>query len=115
MDNINPTTTLTDDKSHDDETISVSSFVPWWVYILACHDNTLYTGISTDVERRVKEHNAGKKGAQYTKSRRPVHIVYKECPINRSDAQKREIFIKKLSRQEKNILIQKQPLENLGA
>ena len=48
----------------------------WFVYILKCSDNTLYTGITTDIERRIKEHNSSNKGAKYTKTRRPVKLFY---------------------------------------
>jgi putative endonuclease len=68
----------------------------WFVYILRCADGTLYTGITTDLARRVEEHNAGKSGARYTRSRRPVALAYSEAAANRSDASKREHAIKKL-------------------
>ena len=77
----------------------------WYVYIVKCSDNSLYTGITVDLERRVGEHNTSKKGAKYTKSRRPVHLVYSETHQDRSSASKRESAIKKLSRSEKLILL----------
>ena len=77
----------------------------WYVYIVKCSDNSLYTGITVDLERRVEEHNTSKKGAKYTKSRRPVHLVYSEKQQDRSSASKRESAIKKLSRSEKLILL----------
>lgn len=73
----------------------------WFVYILRCADGTLYTGITTDLARRVKEHNTGKAGARYTRSRRPVVLVYSEAVENRSEASKREHAIKKLPLVEK--------------
>ena len=74
----------------------------WFVYILKCADDTLYTGITTDIERRVEEHNTdNKKGAKYTRVRRPVECVYSEQHKTRSDACKRESELKKLSREEK--------------
>ena len=76
----------------------------YFVYILRCADDTLYTGITTDLERRVDEHNNSAKGAKYTRARRPVSLVYSEILENRSDASKREYFIKKMSRKEKIIL-----------
>jgi putative endonuclease len=79
----------------------------WYVYIVKCSDNSLYTGITVDLERRVVEHNTSKKGAKYTKSRRPVHLVYSETHQDRSSASKRESAIKKLSRSEKLILNKK--------
>lgn len=77
------------------------------LYILRCADNTLYTGITTDVERRVLEHNASPKGAAYTRGRRPVELVYQQEYPTRSLAQQAESRIKCLSRQEKLRLIQK--------
>ena len=77
----------------------------WFVYILECNDKTLYTGITTDLEKRVEEHNSGKEAAKYTRVRRPVKCVYNETHKNRSEATKREFAIKQLSRKEKLKLI----------
>ena len=77
----------------------------YFAYIVKCSDKTLYTGITTDVKRRVDEHNSSQKGAKYTKLRRPVTLVYTETAKNRSEASKREYRIKKLSRSEKLELI----------
>ena len=78
----------------------------WYVYILRCADSSLYTGITTDTERRVIEHNQSDQlGAKYTRYRRPVSLVYREPCKNRSTACKREAGIKKLSRQAKIKLI----------
>ena len=77
----------------------------YFVYIIKCSDNTLYTGIATDIQRRVNEHNTSEKGAKYTKSRRPVHLLYSEVSEDRSSASKRESEIKKLSRAKKLELI----------
>ena len=68
----------------------------WFVYIMRCADGTLYTGITTDLARREQEHNSEKSGARYTRSRRPVVLVYSEEVANRSEASKREHAIKKL-------------------
>jgi len=76
----------------------------WWVYIVECVDNSLYTGITTNIDRRIKEHNTSNKGAKYTRSRRPVSLVYKESCENRSIASKREYEIKKLKRADKLLL-----------
>lgn len=76
----------------------------WFVYILECADGTLYTGISTDMERRCSQHNAGT-GARYTRSRLPVKIVYFESCGSQSEALKREAAIKAYSRTEKLNLI----------
>ena len=82
----------------------------WFVYILQCNDDSLYTGVTTDIERRVKEHNYDTKlGASYTRARRPVKLVYTESCDDRSHALKREMGIKKLKRTEKQALINKLP------
>jgi putative endonuclease len=70
-------------------------------YILKCADGTLYAGITVDLLRRVREHNSSGLGAKYTRSRRPVKLVYSKKFSNRSAASKEESRIKKLSRQEK--------------
>jgi putative endonuclease len=72
----------------------------WTLYILECADQTLYTGITTDVERRLKEHNSGK-GAKYTRARLPVRMVYEQKFDSRSAASKEEYRIKQLSREDK--------------
>ena len=81
----------------------------YFVYILKCKDGTLYTGITTDVKRRLGEHNgkdATKKlGAKYTKARRPVKLVFEDRFKNRSEALKEESRIKKLKREDKLKLI----------
>lgn len=79
------------------------------LYILSCADGSLYTGITTDIIRRLSEHNTSEKWAKYTRARRPVEVVYTEAFNNRSDASKREYTIKQLSRKEKLALIQKFP------
>jgi len=77
------------------------------VYIVECVDNSLYTGITTNIDRRIKEHNTSNKGAKYTRSRRPVSLIYKESCENRSIASKREYEIKKLKRADKLLLASK--------
>jgi len=80
----------------------------WQVYIARCVDGTLYTGIARDVQKRITEHNADKgAGANYTRSRRPVVLVYQEAAADRSTASKREHQIKQLSRSEKLALVLK--------
>jgi len=79
----------------------------YFVYIVKCSDKTLYTGITTDLYRRVDEHNSSDKGAKYTKVRRPVALVYFEQYEDRSSASKREYEIKKLSRNKKLALVDK--------
>lgn len=73
----------------------------YWLYMLQCKDNSLYTGITTDLERRVKEHNSSKLGAKYTRARRPVKLVYSKEFESRSEALIEEARIKKLARVEK--------------
>jgi len=74
--------------------------------MLECADGTLYTGIATDIERRIDEHNHSPKGAKYTRTRRPVKLVYTEKYSDRSAASKREYEIKKkMSRKEKLALV----------
>ena len=77
----------------------------WCVYIVRCADNSLYTGITTDLERRLFEHNNAKNGAKYTRPRRPVALVYQEIAESRSQASKREREIKNLTQQQKLLLI----------
>ena len=79
----------------------------FYTYILKCADKTFYTGITTNIERRTKEHNSSKLGAKYTRSRRRVELVYLKRFKNRSNASKEEARIKKLTRLEKLGLIKK--------
>ncbi|MCP5381110.1 MAG: GIY-YIG nuclease family protein [Kordiimonadaceae bacterium] len=76
----------------------------WVLYILKCGDDSLYTGITNDLEKRLSDHEAGN-GAKYTRGRGPFQLVYSEKLKNRSEASKREAQIKKLSRTEKQQLI----------
>lgn len=78
----------------------------YYVYMVLCADNTLYTGITTELARRVEEHNSSDKGAKYTKSRRPVKLVYSEVTQTRSSASKKEYEIKHYSRKKKLALIE---------
>lgn len=84
----------------------------WFVYILRCADDTLYTGITTDLIRRCKQHNAGS-ASRYTRCRLPVVMVYHEAQTSRSLALKRELAIKALSRQQKELLIRTAGLTTL--
>ncbi len=79
----------------------------WYVYMLRCGDDTLYTGITDDVEKRLAAHRAGK-GAKYTRGRSPLELVYVEEQPDKSAALRREIAIKKLPRKEKLKLTEKQ-------
>lgn len=75
----------------------------WFLYILRCADRSLYTGITTDVARRCEQHNRGT-ASRYTRSRLPVELVYQERQAGRSEALKRELAVKALSRREKEVL-----------
>ena len=81
--------------------------MPYFLYILRCADTTLYTGITTDLERRIIEHNESEKWAKYTKMRRPVELIYSEEYDSRSEASKREYEIKQMTRIEKELLVKK--------
>ncbi len=72
----------------------------WYFYVLTCSDKSLYTGVTTDIDRRVEEHNQ-KKGAKYTRGRTPVRLFYFRKMKDRSSAQKLESAFKKLSRSKK--------------
>ena len=73
----------------------------YYVYILQCSDKTLYTGWTKNIEKRIQEHNNGRCGAKYTRTRRPIKLVYMETFSTLSDALKREAQIKKLSHEQK--------------
>lgn len=79
--------------------------MPYYLYILRCGDGTLYTGVTTDVEKRLAAHRSGK-GAKYTRGRGPLTVVYREECADRSAALKRELAVKALTREEKLALIE---------
>ncbi len=85
----------------------------WHIYIVCCRDNSYYTGITTDLRRRLKEHNSAKKGAKYTRTRQPVALVYAEKAASRSIATRREEQIKKLPLASKRELIKTCPPANV--
>jgi len=76
----------------------------WHIYILECSDKSYYTGITTDLIKRLERHNSGD-GAKYTRARRPVSLVYSEKSLSKSEAKRREIEIKSFSRKNKELLI----------
>lgn len=78
----------------------------WFVYIVQCADDTLYTGVAKNIDRRLHEHNHTARGARYTRCRRPVRLVYNEPAVDRSQACRREYAIKQFSRQAKIHLIE---------
>lgn len=78
----------------------------WFVYMIEASDKSYYTGITTDVERRFDEHCSSTLGAKYFNGRSPVKVIYQEAEHSRSSASKREYAIKKLSRRQKELLVQ---------
>jgi putative endonuclease len=80
----------------------------WHVYIVKCADRTLYTGVAKNVEARIEQHNSGR-GAKYTRTRRPVELVYRETAADRSTALRREHAIKRMRLDEKTKLIRTSP------
>jgi putative endonuclease len=83
----------------------VSAKKKWEVYIVRCSDNTLYTGITMDIEQRLRAHNEGR-GSKYTRSRRPVTLVWQEPHANESSARRREYELKRWPRAKKLTLLQ---------
>lgn len=77
----------------------------WFVYLVRCIDNSLYAGITTDINRRLHEHNHSEKGAKYTRAKRPVALAYSEHAFDRSSASKREHQLKKLTKIKKELLV----------
>ncbi|TGG91322.1 GIY-YIG nuclease family protein [Natronospirillum operosum] len=90
----------------DNQSDSIPEGQQWWVYLVRCNDGTLYTGITTDLARRLRQHNgelAG--GARYTRSRRPVHLAWC-CTCNtRSEASREEYRVRRLSPERKLVLL----------
>lgn len=86
----------------------------FFVYMLECADGTYYIGSTNNLEKRLHEHNHSKNGAHYTKIRRPVVLKYFETAASLSEARKREAELKRLSRKEKEILLQGFKVEKLG-
>ncbi len=78
---------------------------PWYVYLVRCRDGSFYAGITTDLARRVEEHNNSPRGARYTRARRPVALAYSEACVDRAEASRREHALKRLSRKAKLALI----------
>jgi putative endonuclease len=85
--------------------VSVEGADGWFVYIIRASDDSLYTGITTDLERRLKQHQTGKGGAKYFRGRQACDFVYTESGHNRSSASIREAQIKKMTRQQKDLLL----------
>ena len=77
----------------------------WFIYMVRCADDSLYTGITTDVARRLREHNETARGARYTRSRRPVTLVWQEESQNRATACRREYEVRNLDRLKKLSLL----------
>ena len=85
--------------------LAITAAKPYFVYIVRCADNTLYTGVAVNVRARVKQHNSSLNGAKYTRARRPVNLVFSRKYDSRSSALKAEYSIKRLSRAQKKTLI----------
>lgn len=77
----------------------------WFVYLLRCNDNSLYAGITTDIERRLHQHNHTKLGAKYTRAKRPVTLAFIESAADKSSASKREYQLRKLTKTSKEQLV----------
>ncbi|WP_286233639.1 GIY-YIG nuclease family protein [Thalassotalea sediminis] len=77
----------------------------WYVYLVRCADNSLYAGVTTDISRRINEHNHTNKGAKYTRVRRPVSLAYVEHAANRQAACQREYSLRKLPKKKKELLV----------
>ena len=95
-------------KKEDAKKLDSAEDKKWFVYVVRCSDDTLYTGITTDPRRRLKEHNGSKKGAKYTRSRRPVVLVCSCVVKSRSAALRLESKVKSLRRDEKIAYILKE-------
>ncbi len=96
------------------ERVTKKTETRWFLYILRCRDNTFYTGITTDLERRLDQHNNGT-ASRCTRSRLPVVRVYQEPCADRGEALKRECAIKKLTREEKERLVKSRKKRTLAA
>lgn len=87
----------------------------WFVYIVQCKDDTLYVGSTSNIQKRIREHNHSKRGAHYTKIRRPVRLVYVEVCETYSEVRKKEAAFKALTRTEKRDLIKRQDIIDTSA
>jgi putative endonuclease len=83
----------------------------WYVYLLRCSDGSLYCGTTTDLERRVQEHNEGI-GSRYTRSRRPVRLVWSSLALSKSDAYSEEYRIKRLNKEAKEVIVDQEPMKS---
>ena len=77
----------------------------WFVYFLRCNDNSLYAGITTDIDRRLYQHNHTKLGAKYTRAKRPVTLAFIETAVDKSMASKREYQLRQLTKSQKEHLV----------
>jgi len=89
-------------STHNDPEKCSGASASWWVYLLRCADGTLYTGVTVDVSRRLRQHNGELVGgARYTRSRRPVTLLWEQPAVNRSAAQIMEARLRRLNREQK--------------
>ena len=85
----------------------------WYVYMVQCADDSLYTGVTTDVDRRIREHNESTRGARYTRSRRPVSLVWQERLTDRAAACRREYEVRQFDRRKKlSLLMDRQTVDD---
>ncbi len=103
----NTRTRLCGSHGRNDHRMHAPPTSTWYLYIVRCADHSLYTGITTNLERRLTEHNSGRPGAKYTRARRPVELVYQEQYDDRSTVSIRESEIKKMTPAQKRQLITK--------
>jgi putative endonuclease len=89
--------------------------MPWYFYVLKCVDNSLYAGITTDIQRRLHEHNFTNRGAKYTRGRRPVELVHIDIFENRSQVSKAECIFKKLPTWKKRLIVNSSDVPVIGS
>ena len=94
-------------------TRNIKRYRKYFVYIVECNDSTYYTGYTNDLERRIKEHNDNKRGAKYTRYKRPVKLVWKKACKNQRFAMRIEKTIKGLKRKDKECIVQGARLDNI--
>ena len=87
----------------------------WYHYVAECSDGSFYTGVTTELTRRINEHNTSVKGAKYTRARRPVRLVYSDEHSDRSAAQKAEANFRKLNRKQKEALVSERLLSLISS
>ena len=93
-------------EQSENASLVTESSTQWWIYLVQCSDSSFYSGITTNLERRVRQHNGALAGgARYTRARQPVVLVWSESARNRSEASQLEARLKRLTRDQKRRLI----------